>query len=253
MSPLSLPDGTPPPAPLPAPPGCLWGAARSGKGWVGTAPPCPCPRCTVLQGEEREELGAFRVWRGQRPVSPPRGTSLQAGTRHPAAACSLQPELWEQTPRAVPCAMRPASSCQRSQSCIGAGGWEQGTELVRELPARLLQACPVAQLGNGWGTQREDGCSGQKSSPGSNRGIQWPQRCPAVVSSYENHFLPLRKLCSCTAARGRGRRQCLQTLLCSSPRRGAVSHLRPHVSAVGEGERVLSRVRTARSPYNAGG
>lgn len=169
--------------------------------------------------------------------------------------------------------MRPASSCQRSQSCIGAGGWEWGTELVRELPAWLLQAFPVAQLGNGWGSRREDGgtgdpwCSGQKSSPGSNRGIHWPRRCPAVVSSYENHFLPLRKLCSCTAARGRGRRECLQTLLCSSPRRGAVSHLRPHLSAlgatpclrstrrlwVGEGEGVLGQVGTARSPYNAGG
>lgn len=35
VSPLSLPDGTPPPAPLPAPPGCLWGAAHLGEaGWA---------------------------------------------------------------------------------------------------------------------------------------------------------------------------------------------------------------------------
>lgn len=104
-------------------------------------------------------------------MSPPWGMPLQAGTRRPAAACPLQPELWELTPRAALRAVRPPSSCQRSQSCIGAGGRERGTGLAEGLPARLLQAFPMAQLGNGWGTRWEDGrigdpwCSGQESSP----------------------------------------------------------------------------------------
>lgn len=112
-APPSLPDGTPPPAPLPAPPGCLWGAACSG--WVGTAPPCPCPRCTVMQGEEGEELGAFRVWRGRRPHVTSPG-DIPASWHQASCSSLLAPAT-----ALVPCAQLPPASVPSPASGRAAG------------------------------------------------------------------------------------------------------------------------------------
>ena len=67
--------------------------------------------------------------------------------------------------------------------------------------------------------------------------------CPAVVSLYENHFLPLRKLFSFTAVCGRNRYYYLQNLVPFSLLSGRVSHLRPcHRSAWGDGNRAGTAV-----------